>query len=159
MSRGIPQPEKGRNHQQCRCQGNAQREQPLAKSRNRFHFVWKFARRCHAVFMKLCALSARRMWLECVYSRVAFFGFAATVDFFSSAFGSGAFCSSGFSPQMYCANHFSFSSITARCCLGFVIPWPNPLYTTIFTRTPRSSSACRSSYAFGIGTRRSFSPC
>ena len=49
--------------------------------------------------------------------------------------------------------------MTARWLLGLVIPWPNPLYTTISTGTPRSSSPCRSSYAFAIGTRRSSSPC
>src|SRR6266566_3626515 len=81
------------------------------------------------------------------------YGFAPAADF------SGAGVSVGFSPQMYCANHFSFSSITARCCFGLLIPCPKPLYTTIFTGTPLSSSASRNSYALGIGTRRSFSPC
>src|SRR5215467_12476154 len=54
---------------------------------------------------------------DCTY----FFSVAAPSAFLSAASGS------GFSPQMYCANNFSFSSITARCCFGFVIPWPNPL--------------------------------
>jgi len=55
-------------------------------------------------------------------------------SFFSVA--AGAASGAGFSPQIYCANHLSFSSITARCCFGLLIPCPNPLYTTIFTGTP-----------------------
>jgi len=52
MSRGIPEPEKRRNHELGNSQGYGQREQPLAKSFGGVHFVWAFGRRFHAVFMQ-----------------------------------------------------------------------------------------------------------
>jgi len=81
--------------------------------------------------------------------------FTAAADFFSSAFGQ-RFGSSVSRPRCT-AQTISFSSITARCCFGFVIRAESFVHNHLY-RTPRSSSACRSSNAFG-SARAVVSPC
>ena len=43
--------------------------------------------------------------------------------------------------QMYFENHSQLCQLAASCSLGFVIPWPKPLYTTSRVGTPTSCSA------------------
>src|SRR5438046_2935739 len=53
VPRSVPHPKKRRDRQQRRRQGNAQREQPPAKSRGSVHSVGVFGGKCHAVFMPM----------------------------------------------------------------------------------------------------------
>src|SRR6266496_4857722 len=75
------------------------------------------------------------------------------LDFYSTVISS---CGS---PNTYLLNHCQLCHTAASRSLGLLMPCPKPLYTISFDGTPLSCSPRYSSYAFGMGTLLSNSPC